>query len=79
MPISIEQQLDKNASIRMATMAIPISSPRWLQQARCVSHPELQIVYDEIHVKRQYDRCGVSVLPGYTVIDVGANVGIFST
>jgi hypothetical protein len=39
---------------------------------------EVQFLYDEQYSERCYLQHGVSLAPGATVIDVGANIGMFS-
>jgi hypothetical protein len=68
--------------------ALPIfaaSQPGWLRKAQFVSKSDAKFLYDEIHVKRSYEQMGVRLGDagggggGGTVLDIGANVGMFTT
>lgn len=66
-------------------MARPlIVAPPWLQKARFVSRADAQFLYDECHVQRVYEQGRVTLRraaphSNVAVLDVGANVGMFST
>ena len=54
--------------------------PDWVIRARCASRLEKNFLYDEIYVKKTYERHGVKVDAGSkeVIVDVGANIGLFS-
>ena len=60
----------------MVSAAAP---PSWVRQCRRVgSRSETLFLYDEIHRKRAYLQHGVHLVAGSNVIDIGANIGLFT-
>ncbi|MGE0383649.1 MAG: FkbM family methyltransferase [Gammaproteobacteria bacterium] len=51
--------------------------PNGLEIAELNAH-ETKFLYDEIFVQEVYTRYGLMVPPGATVLDIGANIGMFS-
>lgn len=45
---------------------------------RCVSRRDVLFLYGEIYQRRCYMQHGIKLQPGGTVIDCGANIGLFS-
>eukprot|EP01138_Halocafeteria_seosinensis_P002146 gb/GECG01002196.1/.p1 GENE.gb/GECG01002196.1/~~gb/GECG01002196.1/.p1 ORF type:complete len:151 (+),score=8.04 gb/GECG01002196.1/:1-453(+) len=45
---------------------------------RSLSHLETAFLYDEIFVKNTYGKCGITLKRGDTIVDAGANIGMFS-
>jgi phthiocerol/phenolphthiocerol synthesis type-I polyketide synthase E len=43
-----------------------------------ISETESDFIFDEIFVRRVYVQNGVTVTDGSTIVDVGANIGLFS-
>ena len=43
-----------------------------------ICEDESDFIFDEIFIKKVYDRHGIVVSEGSTIIDVGANIGLFS-
>lgn len=52
--------------------------PFALEAVHAVDEEEAAFLYDEIVVRRVYCQHGLSVPPGGTIVDVGANIGLFS-
>jgi len=44
----------------------------------CISEGEARAILQEIFVDKLYFQEGVSILPGDIVLDVGANIGLFT-
>jgi 2-polyprenyl-3-methyl-5-hydroxy-6-metoxy-1,4-benzoquinol methylase len=44
----------------------------------CLNEPEARATLDEIFVDKLYLQEGISILPGDTVFDIGANIGVFT-
>jgi 2-polyprenyl-3-methyl-5-hydroxy-6-metoxy-1,4-benzoquinol methylase len=76
----------------MPALPIVASQPGWLHKAQFVSKSDAKFLYDEIHVKKSYEQMGVRLEKrgtaggggvsdgsGGTVLDIGANVGMFAT
>lgn len=75
----------------MPVIALATSQPGWLRKAQFVSKSDVKFLYDEIHVKRSYEQMGVRLENrntgggdgggggGGTVLDIGANIGMFAT
>ena len=71
----------------MPVIALATSQPGWLCKAQFVSKSDVKFLYDEIHVKRSYEQMGVRLENrntnggggGGTVLDIGANIGMFAT
>ena len=43
-----------------------------------INRAETEFLYEEIFAHRSYARCGITVPPSAVVVDVGANIGLFS-
>lgn len=58
--------------------ALPLCTiPNGLEIAY-VSKPDVAFLYREVYEKQSYLQHGVTISPGDTVLDVGANIGIFA-
>ena len=44
----------------------------------CLNEPEARATLDEIFVDKLYLQEGISISPGDTVFDIGANIGVFT-
>ena len=59
--------------------------PGWLREAKFVSKSDARFLYEEVHVKRAYEQMGVVlrreefIKSKSAILDIGANVGMFST
>jgi len=47
-------------------------------QFHCLNRNEALLLYADLFEERSYFQCGISLDPGDTVVDVGANVGLFA-
>lgn len=54
-------------------------SSDWLRYARRVSGSDFRFLFEECHINRCYEASNVSIRPGGIVIDIGSNIGMFST
>lgn len=52
--------------------------PSWLNHIQCASSLEKNFLYDEIFVQKCYLKHGIQLKAGDCVVDVGANVGLFT-
>ncbi|KAI8104660.1 hypothetical protein M9434_003213 [Picochlorum sp. BPE23] len=52
--------------------------PSWLGHIQCASSLERNFLYDEIFVQKSYLKHGIQLKAGDCVVDVGANVGLFT-
>lgn len=43
-----------------------------------ISKPDVAFLYREVYEKQSYLQHGVTIAPGNTVLDVGANIGMFA-
>eukprot|EP00890_Picochlorum_soloecismus_P005967 jgi/Picsp_1/6371/NSC_03720-R1_amino acid adenylation domain protein len=61
-------------------MVAHCNRPEWVIRAKCASRLERNFLYDEIYVKKTYERHGVRIEAGgnEVIVDVGANIGLFS-
>lgn len=68
------------ASLPFLGLARPASSVRLPNGCvfRYVSKDDVRFLYKEIYTERGYLRHGIQLQQGDTVIDVGANIGLFS-
>ncbi len=53
-------------------------APSWLRHIQCASSLEKNFLFDEIFVQMCYVRHGIELKAGDCVVDVGANVGLFT-
>lgn len=58
----------------------------WLRKISYASRADVKFLFQETHIKRVYEQCGVSLgsslnapVEARTVLDVGANIGMFAT
>jgi hypothetical protein len=58
---------------RLCRVALPGFPTVWAHNAF-----EAEVLYREIVTEHTYERHGISIQPGNTVFDVGANIGVFS-
>ncbi|MEV0133983.1 amino acid adenylation domain-containing protein [Dactylosporangium sp. NPDC050688] len=62
------------AYVRPGSRAVAVD----LERIAGINPHETRYLYDEIFVQQVYLRDGIVLLPGATVLDVGANIGMFS-
>ena len=75
-PPTVEAASQKAATHEAATLE-SVTLPNGMRLL-CGSPTEAHFIYDEIFVQRCYSRHGIRVRAGDTVVDAGANVGLFT-
>ncbi len=78
--IGIRYRNSRAASKRCESVssALPLCPIPTGQQIAYVSKPDVAFLYREVYEKQTYLQHGVTISPGNTVLDVGANIGIFA-
>ena len=68
--------VETNDTVSPGTLSV-VTMPNGMR-LQCGSPVEARFIYDEIFVQRCYSKHGIRVRTGDTVIDAGANVGLFT-